>query len=69
MLHEPAAVAADDERRDAAEGDAPLKRIFDAAESSGGIEFYLIEQEHPGTITELEMAQKCLDNYRKLRTT
>jgi sugar phosphate isomerase/epimerase len=51
------------------EGDAPWKRIFEAAEATGGIEFYLIEQEHPGEITELEMARKCLDNYRKLRTT
>ena len=51
------------------EGDAPWKRIFEAAESGGGIEFYLIEQEHPGTITEVEMARKCLDNYRKLRST
>jgi sugar phosphate isomerase/epimerase len=49
------------------EGDAPWKRIFDAAESVGGLEFYLIEQEHPGEIGELAMAQKCLDNYRKLR--
>jgi sugar phosphate isomerase/epimerase len=49
------------------EGDAPWKRLFDAAESVGGIEFYLIEQEHPGDIGELAMAQKCLDNYRKLR--
>lgn len=51
------------------EGDAPWKRIFEAAESAGGIEFYLIEQEHPGDITELEMARKCLENYRKLRST
>jgi sugar phosphate isomerase/epimerase len=51
------------------EGDAPWKRIFEAAESAGGIEFYLIEQEHPGDIGELAMAQKCLDNYRKLRAT
>ena len=51
------------------EGDAPWKRIFEAAEATGGIEFYLIEQEHPGAITELEMARKCLDNYRKLRST
>ena len=45
------------------------KRIFDAAESTGGVEFYLIEQERPGAITELEMARKCLENYRKLRST
>ena len=49
------------------EGDAPWKDIFAAAESVGGIEYYLIEQEHPGEIGELAMAQKCLENYRKLR--
>src|SRR5262249_18992040 len=27
------------------EGDAPWKKIFDAAESKGGVEYYLIEQE------------------------
>ena len=49
------------------EGDAPWKGIFDAAESVGGIEFYLIEQEHAGADGELAMAQKCLANYRKMR--
>ncbi|MDQ2638655.1 MAG: sugar phosphate isomerase/epimerase, partial [Actinomycetota bacterium] len=49
------------------EGDAPWKAIFAAAEAVGGIEHYLIEQERPGTLGELPMAQKCLDNYRKLR--
>lgn len=50
------------------EGDAPWKRLFDAAETTGGIEHYLIEQEHPGEIGELAMAQRCLENYRKLRS-
>ena len=49
------------------EGDAPWRRLFEAAESTGGIEYYLIEQEHPGDIGELAMAQKCLENYKKLR--
>ena len=49
------------------EGDAPWARIFEAAEKTGGIEYYLIEQEHPGEIGELAMAQKCLDNYKALR--
>ena len=49
------------------EGDAPWARIFEAAESVGGIEYYLIEQEHPGDMGEFAMAQKCLDNYKKLR--
>jgi sugar phosphate isomerase/epimerase len=49
------------------EGDVPWKAIFDAAETTGGIEFYLIEQEHAGTLGELAMVQKCLDNYKKMR--
>jgi sugar phosphate isomerase/epimerase len=49
------------------EGDAPWPRIFQAAESVGGIEHYFLEQEVPGAIGELAMAQKCLENYRKLR--
>jgi sugar phosphate isomerase/epimerase len=49
------------------EGEAPWKGIFEAAESTGGIEYYLIEQEHAGADGELAMARKCLENYRKLR--
>lgn len=49
------------------EGDAPWQRIFEAAESTGGIEHYLIEQEVPGPDGEFAMAERCLDNYRKLR--
>jgi sugar phosphate isomerase/epimerase len=49
------------------EGDVPWKGIFEAAESTGGIEFYLIEQEHAGADGELAMAQKCLANYKKMR--
>ena len=49
------------------EGDAPWKGVFEAAESTGGIEYYLIEQEHAGAEGELAMARRCLENYRKLR--
>ncbi len=48
------------------EGDVPWKPIFDAAESVGGVEYYLIEQEHAGADGELAMAQRCLDNYKKM---
>ncbi len=48
------------------EGDVPWKGIFDAAESVGGIEYYLIEQEHAGSAGEIVMAQRCLDNYKKM---
>ena len=50
------------------EGDAPWKGIFQAAESVGGVEYYLIEQEHAGPDGEFAMARRCLDNYRKLRS-
>jgi sugar phosphate isomerase/epimerase len=49
------------------EGDAPWKEIFAAAESTGGIEFYLIEQEVAGDEGQFAMAQRCLENYKKLR--
>jgi sugar phosphate isomerase/epimerase len=47
------------------EGDAPWKRIFDAAEAAGGVEYYLIEQEE--SPDQLQMAARCLDNWKKLR--
>jgi sugar phosphate isomerase/epimerase len=49
------------------EGDVQWKPLLDAAESVGGAEYYLIEQERAGTLGEIAMAQKCLDNYKKLR--
>jgi len=48
------------------EGVAPWKKLLAAAESQGGIEFYLIEQEG-SDYPELETAQRCLTNYRHLR--
>jgi sugar phosphate isomerase/epimerase len=50
------------------EGDVPWKGIFEAAESVGGIEYYLIEQEHAGADGEIAMAKRCLENYRKMRS-
>jgi hypothetical protein len=49
------------------EGQAPWKKIFDAAESTGGIEYYLIEQEEAGNQGQLAMAQRCLANWKKMR--
>ena len=49
------------------EGAAPWKKIFEAAEKTGGIEYYLIEQEgsdHP----PLETVQRCLAAFRKIHT-
>jgi len=47
------------------EGVAPWKKLFAAAEKTGGIEFYLVEQEG-SRYPELETAERCLENFRKL---
>jgi len=48
-----------------AEGTAPWKKIFAAAESVGGVEFYLVEQEG-SRFSELETAQRCLASFKKV---
>jgi sugar phosphate isomerase/epimerase len=45
------------------EGIADWKAIFTAAQSVGGAEYYLMEQEG-SRFSELETAQKCLEAYR-----
>lgn len=50
------------------EGKADWTGIFQAAESVGGVEFYLIEQEG-SRFPQLETAQRCLQAYRSLRGT
>ncbi len=47
------------------EGAVPWKRVFDAAEKTGGIEYYLIEQEG-SALPAMETAEKCLANFRRL---
>ena len=49
------------------DGDVPWKPIFAAGEATGGVEYYLIEQEVSPPGTALQMAQRCLDNYKKIR--
>ena len=50
------------------EGDAPWKAIFAAVEATGGVEYYLIEQETGAQSGgELPMVQRCLANWKKLR--
>jgi sugar phosphate isomerase/epimerase len=49
-----------------AEGIGPWKEIFAAAESVGGVEFYLMEQEG-SRYSEFETAERCLAIYKKLR--
>jgi sugar phosphate isomerase/epimerase len=46
------------------EGVVPWKKVFQAAEKNGGIEFYLIEQEG-SDYPEMETAQRCLTAFRK----
>jgi sugar phosphate isomerase/epimerase len=48
------------------EGEAPWKKIFAAAESKGGVEYYLIEQEG-SRFPPIETAERCLAAYKKLR--
>jgi sugar phosphate isomerase/epimerase len=48
------------------EGSVDWKGIFEAAESTGGVEYYLIEQEG-SRFSELETAKKCLEEFRKKR--
>ncbi len=48
------------------EGIGPWQRIIAAAESVGGVEFYLMEQEG-SRFSELETARRCLDTWRSMR--
>jgi sugar phosphate isomerase/epimerase len=50
------------------EGDAPWTKIFEAAESTGGVEFYLIEQEQGPAQEQLQRAERCLANWHKMRS-
>ncbi len=48
------------------EGAGPWKQVFEAAEKSGGVEYYLIEQE--GSVyPSMETAERCLALYKKMR--
>ena len=49
------------------EGDAPWKGIFAAAEKTGGVESYIIEQEQGPAEGQLARAEQCLANWKKLR--
>ncbi len=48
------------------EGTAPWRKIFAAAQSKGGVEFYLVEQEG-SDFPEMETADRCLVAYRNLQ--
>jgi sugar phosphate isomerase/epimerase len=47
------------------EGRVPWPKVFEAAETVGGVEYYLIEQEE--NPNPLDAVEHCLANYRKLR--
>ena len=49
------------------EGAAQWKNIFEAAESAGGVEYYLIEQEG-SRFSELETATECLRAFRQIHS-
>jgi sugar phosphate isomerase/epimerase len=48
------------------EGAGDWKNILAAAESVGGVEYYLIEQEG-SRFSELDTAKRCLENFRTIR--
>jgi sugar phosphate isomerase/epimerase len=48
------------------EGVCPWAQILDAAESVGGVEYYLIEQEG-SRFPEIETAQRCLATWKQMR--
>ena len=48
------------------DGIAPWKQIMEAAEKTGGVEYYLIEQEG-SAYPSMETAKLCLQNFKKMR--
>ena len=48
------------------EGVSPWREIFKAAESGGGVEDYLLEQEG-SRFPEFETAERCIANYKQMR--
>ncbi len=50
-----------------AKGSRPWAKIFQAVEATGGVEYYLVEQEQGPANEQLQRAEKCLANWKKLR--
>ena len=48
------------------EGASPWKEIFEAAETVGGVEFYLIEQEG-SRFPAMETAERCLATWKRMK--
>lgn len=49
------------------EGVSPWAKIIEAAESAGGVECYMIEQEEGPATEQLQRAERCLANWKKLK--
>jgi sugar phosphate isomerase/epimerase len=49
------------------EGASPWARIFRAAESGGGVEYYLVEQEEGPAEEQLQRAERCLANWKRMK--
>jgi sugar phosphate isomerase/epimerase len=50
------------------EGVCPWQKIFAAAEKTGGVEYYLVEQEVGPATEQLQRAERCMSNWKKLRS-
>ncbi len=48
------------------EGVVPWPQVLDAAEKTGGVEYYLIEQEG-SRFNAFETAERCLASFKKMR--
>ena len=48
------------------EGIGPWKELLEVAETVGGVEHYLIEQEG-SRFSQMETAKRCLDNFKSIR--
>jgi sugar phosphate isomerase/epimerase len=58
------------DRREVMLGEGIIKwtKVLDAAERTGGIEVYIIEQErYPAPLTPMQCIERCLEDFRKLR--
>lgn len=50
------------------DGDCPWTGVFEAAETTGGVESYLIEQGQSTPDQEFHMAQRGLENWNRMRS-
>jgi sugar phosphate isomerase/epimerase len=48
------------------EGSVPWKKVIQAAEKTGGVEYYLVEQEG-SALSPMETVERCLTNFKKLQ--